>query len=958
MGFQISDKFNLYFKDKITEKSTKAYFYEHKKTKAKILFYDCENVNAAFGIYFKTPVSDSSGITHILEHSVFEGSRKYHERGNLDYLINNSLSSILNAATFQDRTMYYFSSSFKKDYLNVMDIYLDFVFFPKLEDTTFKREGFFYKKENGKWEFNGIVFNEMKDSLLGYDRKNYFDTLKHLFPNSTYSHLQGGDPVEIVDLTLHDIKKYHEEYYHPSNSYTIIYGKIDKKKVFEKLDEYFSEFDFKDIKVNHELTSLAEPKKVTDYYQNYLDDGLVSYSKSIVFDKVSFEEELVFYFLVDLLFKYEFSPMKRVLEDSGLVSNISSVYFDNDNSSRVPYFKLDFRGVEEKNIEKINILFEKNIKKLTKKIDPEIKKAVFKKFEFSAKEFNFYEGQGVNYIMDSSTKFMTEENPVESYKTLKILKILRKYLKGKKLENFLKIKFVNNPRTLDTILKPSANLIDNYKKELEIKLEERMKLIDTTKLEKEVNEFEKWRDAPKKEVKYTDQKKIKPKDLEVDLIKYNSKYEDRIFKTIVPSEDIVRLELDFDYSKVDMQKLEYLAIYLYVLYYLSSENYNFEKFNLEKSKFLSNFSVSSKSYKQRNSKDIYLMYFISFKYLREDFDNVLNILDELFYRSKFNEKERMKFLIAEFNQILKDGADNNFRQNAMTFLGQFISPTGDFNEGIRGLSLNKKIEKIVKNFDQEYPNLVSELESIHQKIISSKMIINLGTSEKFAKANFSDVQTLVKKLKLNLVDKKDLGFYVNQNYHENHKDMNFFHEINSDTNFNFAAIKYNEFPEGKFSQLKFVSEYLSQHLFEKIRLNHGAYGARGTINTFDSYSLLTSWSDPQIQETFKTFLNFSKNYDLAKFNNKKFEKIKMQLLSRQKQILSNGEIFRRSFDNFMTGVTYKMREEDLLKIKTLNYTDFKELFKLIKNPKYIIKFICSNKENITNFKEKYTEVKA
>ena len=158
MKFQVSNSFNLYKKDRIPEKDTKVFFYEHKKNKAKVLFYDCENVNAAFGIYFKTPVTDSTGITHILEHAVFEGSRKYNQRGNLDYLLNNSLSTFLNAGTFQDRTMYYFSSSFKKDFLNIMDIYLDFVFFPTLDENTFKREGYFYKKEDGKYQFNGYKF--------------------------------------------------------------------------------------------------------------------------------------------------------------------------------------------------------------------------------------------------------------------------------------------------------------------------------------------------------------------------------------------------------------------------------------------------------------------------------------------------------------------------------------------------------------------------------------------------------------------------------------------------------------------------------------------------------------------------------------------------------------------------------------------------------------------------------
>jgi len=955
MSFKISDKFNLYKKDKIPEKKTKVFFYEHKKTKAKVLFFDCENVNAAFGIYFKTPVSDSRGITHILEHSVFEGSRKYNQRGNLDYLLNNSLATFLNAGTFQDRTMYYFSSSFKKDYLNIMDIYLDFVFFPKLEEETFRREGFFYSKEDGRYEFNGIVFNEMKDSLLGYERRNYFDNLKHLFPNSTFAHLQGGDPIQIVDLSLNDIKKYHDDYYHPSNSYTIVYGKIDKKKVFQKLDEYFSEFEFKKIEVEHTLNSLTSPKKIEDTYQDYLEDGLVSYSKSIVFDKPTLEEEIIFNFLVELLFRYDFSPMKRAIEDSGLVPTISSAYFDNFNNA--PYFKIDFRGLDEKNIVKLDELFNKTMKNLTKKIDSEIKNTVFKKREFSSKEFNFYEGQGIDYIVGSSTAFMHGEDPIEEFKSLKTLKVIKKYLKGKKLENFLKEKFVKNTRTLDYILRPSSKLIEEYKKELNSKLQDKLSLVDYKKLDQEIEEFEKWKEIPRKEVLYKDQKKIKTKDLEVSLVKYNSKYEDNIFQTIVPSENITRVEFGFDISKLDLDKIEYFSIYLYVLYFLSSKKYSFEQFNILKSKYISGMNMDVRSNNDQISGKGYLHFYISFKYLTEDFENIHHIFEEMIEHTNFREKERIKFLVNEYYQTSKDGIDTNFRENSQFYLGKFITPFGDVLEGIKGLSVVKKLEKISKNFDQEYEELTLELEKIHKFIFSSKMVINLGTSEKFAKANFSDIKNLVKKLKLNLVNKSEFNYFENPNFTEDFPNMNFFHQINSDTNFNFVAIKYPKFPKESVHKIRFISEYLFQYFFEKIRINHGAYGAGAKIFSFDSAGIFKSWQDPLINETFKTFLNFSKNYEISKFKISKFEKIKKQMIASYKKIYTNGEVFRHSFENFMTNRTHKDREQALYDTKTITYGEFKDLFKLIKSPKYIIKLICSNKDNIKNFKEEYNEIK-
>ena len=161
MSFLISDYFDLDKIEKIKESKTKVHFYTHKKTKAQVLFFENANENAGFSTFFKTPCDNSKGTTHILEHSVFEGSKKYDQENSLDFILNNSLNSSFNAMTFLDKTGYYFCSSFQKDYLNLLDIFLDFVYFPKLELKTLRKEGHFFKKNSTGYEFNGIVFNEM-----------------------------------------------------------------------------------------------------------------------------------------------------------------------------------------------------------------------------------------------------------------------------------------------------------------------------------------------------------------------------------------------------------------------------------------------------------------------------------------------------------------------------------------------------------------------------------------------------------------------------------------------------------------------------------------------------------------------------------------------------------------------------------------------------------------------------
>ena len=132
MSFKISEKFTLTKKENLKDLRTQVYFYEHKKTKASVIFLKNENENMSFGTFFKTPAENNKGTTHILEHCVFTGSEKFNKGDIMDFMKDNSLSSYLNARTYIDATLYFFASSFQKDYFNLMNLYLDFVFFPKL----------------------------------------------------------------------------------------------------------------------------------------------------------------------------------------------------------------------------------------------------------------------------------------------------------------------------------------------------------------------------------------------------------------------------------------------------------------------------------------------------------------------------------------------------------------------------------------------------------------------------------------------------------------------------------------------------------------------------------------------------------------------------------------------------------------------------------------------------------
>jgi len=242
---QLTHGFALERELTIPELSATARIYRHAKTGGRLLSLISPDENKVFGIAFRTPPADSTGLPHILEHSVLCGSRKYPVKEPFVELIKGSLNTFLNALTFPDKTCYPVASANLQDFYNLVDVYLDAVFYPNLTENTLRQEGWHYDIEtpDAPLAYKGVVFNEMKgvysspDSLLGeYSQRA-------LYPDNCYGLDSGGDPERIPDLTFAQFKDFHTRLYHPANAYAFFSGDDDPDKRLELLDAYFSEFE-------------------------------------------------------------------------------------------------------------------------------------------------------------------------------------------------------------------------------------------------------------------------------------------------------------------------------------------------------------------------------------------------------------------------------------------------------------------------------------------------------------------------------------------------------------------------------------------------------------------------------------------------------------------------------------------------------------------------------------------
>ena len=250
---------------------------EHQRTGARHVHIECTDDNNAFAVFFPTTPKDSTGVAHILEHVVLAGSQRFPVRDPFFSMTRRSLATFMNAFTSADWTMYPFSTRNAKDFMNLLDVYLDATFFPRLAEDSFKQEGIRFEFEapedpKSGLRYKGVVFNEMKGALASPQAAMQRAVGKALFPGLTYEHISGGDPENIPDLTWQKLRDFHAVHYHPSNAYFYTYGNQPLEMTLEAIERNVLS-RFERIKVDTEIPDVARFKRPTKALQDALAAG-------------------------------------------------------------------------------------------------------------------------------------------------------------------------------------------------------------------------------------------------------------------------------------------------------------------------------------------------------------------------------------------------------------------------------------------------------------------------------------------------------------------------------------------------------------------------------------------------------------------------------------------------------------------------------------------------------------
>jgi len=232
--------FDLISISDIPDCESKGLYLRHKKTGLEIFHLVNNDEENLFAFAFRTPVADSTGAPHILEHSVFCGSEKFPVKEPFVNLMNQSVYTFLNAMTYPDKTVYPASSANEKDYFHLMDVYADAVFFPLLKKETFYQEGHRLEEDGkGGYSIQGVVYNEMKGNYSSFNSVAFDEQFKSLFSGTCYANDSGGDPLVIPSFTYERFKDFHRSYYSPANCLLFLYGNIKTETQLDFMQQSF-----------------------------------------------------------------------------------------------------------------------------------------------------------------------------------------------------------------------------------------------------------------------------------------------------------------------------------------------------------------------------------------------------------------------------------------------------------------------------------------------------------------------------------------------------------------------------------------------------------------------------------------------------------------------------------------------------------------------------------------------
>lgn len=839
-------------------------YYElvHQGTGARHLHIETPDDNNAFVVVLPTPPKDSTGVPHILEHLALSGSERYPVKDVFFSMNPRSLRTYMNASTSSDATSYYYSTRNEKDYYNLLSIYLDAVFFPKLADLSFKQEGHRLEFEEPEdpssgLRYKGVVFNEMKGAMANPVAILFRAAGRALFPDLTYSYNSGGDPKHIPELTWEGLKAFHSRHYHPSNSYFYTYGNLPLEQTLEAIEsQVLSRFDQIDPNVHiGEQPRFDSPQELFDSFplaesEDPSHRAQVHVAWMVVPSGDSFEV-LVFEVIERVLLANAASPLRKALVDSQLGSAL------NDLTGYMTYakdsvFGAGLKDVKEEDATKVEQLILDTLEQaLEEGIDGKQVDAAIHRLELERREVSNAGSPYALKLFDRlEAAYLHGGDPNRSLQfDQDLARLNQERESGPFLESFIRKHLLENPHRSRIVIRPDQQMVTESGREeldklgrIEQGLSEKQKQV----LVEQARALAAMQDA-KQDLSVLPTLEISDIPMEFEDVPHTIERIDGATLGLFPqpTNGISYLDVRFDFSGLDDSLVELLSLFAYALTRSGAGSSDYLDLAARVETYTGGVGAApmlrspidpARGFKQS--------FTISGKALSRNHRPFIDIFQDVLTGAWFD-PERLVDLIGQHKgrlepQVLQSG--HVFAQKlALASLGRF----GQVEERINGLSVVTQMKRLASKSAAELGEAIGNLDLIKAQLFqrAAEPQICLTAEE----SSLPELREMVGELLSSL----PAGAPVVRRPDEwSGPGRPQARTTSAPVAYNAKVKKVVGFTHPDAPALLVLSNYLDdKYLLREIREKGGAYGASASFSREAGYFSFASYRDPHIVRT-------------------------------------------------------------------------------------------------------------
>ncbi len=928
MNMEHINAYELIKEEGIGELNSQAYILEHKKSGARIFLLSNDDENKVFTVGFRTPPADSTGVPHILEHSVLCGSRKFPAKDPFVELVKGSLNTFLNAMTYPDKTVYPVASCNDQDFHNLMDVYMDAVLHPNIyaNPKIFLQEGWHYEleSEDSPLTVNGVVYNEMKGAFSSPESilERYISSA--LYPDTPYAFESGGDPDVIPTLTYEQFLQFHETYYHPSNSYIYLYGDMDMEKTLNWLDDaYLKEYDRKEISSEIACQKpFGESREETIFYPitDEENEEAGTYLSLSVVTGTDLDPLLyvAFQILDYALLGAPGAPLKQALLDAGIGSDIFGGY---DNGILQPYFSVIAKGARlEQKDQFLQVIADKLAQMAKEGISRKSLQAGINYFEFKYREADYGRyPKGLMYGLQCFDSWLYDEkDPLMHLKYEKTFETLKEKLEEGYFEELLCRYLIENPHRAVITVVPKKGLLA----EKEAKLAEKLQAYKDSLTGDEIRRLA----AQTKELKEYQEEPSTQEELEMipmlsrgDIKKeaaplYNQAHQVEDITVLHHSlftAGIGYLRLLFNTQGMTEEDLLYVGLLKSVLGFVDTEHFTYQELFDEIHIHSGGLHTGVVTFSRPDAEtglsegDFTGHFEFRMKALYEKLDFSFSIIEEILLSSKLEDEKRLQEIIAQLKSRSQMSLQSAGHQAAVLRGFSYFSQAGCYGELTGGIRFYHFVEDLDQHFQEKKGEIIANLKRVKDLLfVRENLLVSYTADEKGYQALPDRLTAFARKLCGRGTGKKGYEF-VPEKKNEGFKCSSQVQYVAVCGNFKKAGFPFH----GAMKILKVILDY--DYLWIHLRVKGGAYGCMSGMSR-NGEGYLVSYRDPNLGKTLAVYEKLPEYVEQFDVDEREMTKYIIGTVSNMDTPLSPSDKGARSLSAWMAGISFEtlQRERD------------------------------------------------